>query len=146
MLAESKYRYFRAWYKCLWISLAISTILFLSLSILAERLIITLFTAEYEYSIFVLRFLSFSLISCSVINWLGLLGMLVQGYTKELAYSQMGPVFLFMVLSLPILKYANFAVYIGFFLLTELLIIFCRLYFLHKNGVIKEVYAFVTNG
>jgi len=146
LVVESKCRYFRAWYKCLWVSLAISTLLFICLSIFAEKLIITLFTAEYEYSIFMLKFLSVSLIFYSVINWLGLLGMLVQGYAKQLAYSQIGPVLLFMALSLAILKYCNFVVYIGFFLFTEVLIIFYRLCFLHKKGAFKEALEVLANG
>lgn len=140
LVVESKYRYFRAWYKCLWVSLALSTFLFICVSIFAEKLIITLFTAEYEYSIFILKFLSFSLILCSIIIWLGLLGMLVQGYAKQLAYSQIGPVLLFMALSPFILKYCNLSVYIGFFLFTDILIIFYRLCFLHKKGVFKECF------
>jgi len=146
LVVESKYRYFKAWYRCLWVSLAISTLLFICLSIFAETLITTLFTPEYDYSIFILKFLSFSLIFCSIINWLGLLGMLVQGYAKQLAYSQIGPVLLFMALSLPVLKYCNFAAYIGFFVFTEVLIIFYRLYFLHKKGVFKEAFKVLANG
>lgn len=146
MIVENKYRYLRAWYKCLWVSLAISTLLFIGLSILAEKLVITLFTAEYEYSILILKFLSISLIFCSVINWLGLLGMLVQGYTKQLAYSQICPVLLFIALSVFVLKYCNLSVYIGFFLFTEILIIFYRVCFLQKKGVLKEVFNIVVNG
>jgi len=146
LVVESKYRYFKAWYRCLWVGLALSTLLFICLSIFAEKLIITLFTAEYEYSIFILKFLSISLIFCSIINWLGLLGMLVQGYAKQLAYSQIGPVLLFIALSLFALKYCNLPVYIGFFLFTEILIIFYRLCFLHKKGVFKEAFKVLANG
>ena len=113
MFVESKHRYFRAWYKCLWISLAISTLLVIGLSIFAKERIIVLFTAKYEYSILILKFLSISLIFYSVINWLGLLGMLVQGYAKQLAYSQIGPVLLFMVVSVFVLKYCNLFQFFG---------------------------------
>ena len=146
LYSEKRVQYFRAWQKCAGASMALSVLLFLPLFFLGEKLIETLFAENYQYSVNILRFLSVSLILYAIINLLGLLGMLVIGYSKHLAYSQIGPISLFMVLSPLVLRYCSLSTYIVFFLLTESGIIVCRLYFLHRKGFLREALVPQANG
>lgn len=132
LATENKKRYYIFWKKVSALNMIVTAILFLSLMIFADRIIITLFSDKMSYSIWILRLLSVSMVFYTVITMLGLLGMLVLGHVKELSYSQIFPSIIYLIASPFILKFLPFYCYLVLFLLLELSIIVFRYLFLRK--------------
>ncbi len=129
---ENTAEYYRAWKKVGRINIAVALLLFAGLIFFANNIVAVLFSEKFIESAWIVRLLSVSIISYAVMTVLGLLGMLVLGYTKELSFSQIFPSLAFIILSPVILKFLSLQTYIVFFLLTEAAIIMHRVIYLRK--------------
>lgn len=129
---ENKKQYFTSWKKVATLNMLCAGLSFIFLMLFSDRIISTLFSDEMSPSIWMLRYLSISVIFYFAITMLGLLGMLILGHTKELSYSQIVPSIVYIVASPFILKFLPFHYYLILFLLLEFSIIVYRYIFLKK--------------
>jgi PST family polysaccharide transporter len=122
-------------YKTIWKKLSITTIIS-SILVYIILLIVSEFFIKYylgqnfiEY-MYIFYILAFSIIFYTIINSLGLNGLLVLGKHKQLSTSQIIPAAIFICISPIVLKNFGLEVFLFTILLTDLTIILIRIYFL----------------
>ena len=127
---EDKTRYLNIWKKLSLITIIISVGIY-SLIMTFSGYFIKLYLGDiFADYIFILYILAFSIILYTIINAIGLNGLLVIGKHKELSISQIIPTILFVLLSPILLIYFDFIFYLFAISVVDIIIIGIRLYFL----------------
>ena len=122
-------------YKIIWKKLSIFTIL---VSVLVEFILLVIsdifikyyFGENFLEYMYIFYILSFSIILYTIINSLGLNGLLVIGKHKELSTSQIIPAFIFMCVSPFVLQYLGLMSFLFAILFADCIIILIRIFFL----------------
>lgn len=122
-------------YKIIWKKLSIYTItgsiLVYSVLLIISNIFIKYYLGEsfLEY-MYIFYILSFSIVLYTIINSLGLNGLLVIGKHKQLSSSQIIPAFIFICISPLVLEYFGLKSFLFTILIADLTIILIRIYFL----------------
>jgi PST family polysaccharide transporter len=122
-------------YKTIWKKLSIFTIMgsilvYMILLVVSEVFIKYYLGENFLEHMYIFYILSFSIIFYTIINSLGLNGLLVIGKHKQLSTSQIIPAFIFICVSPLILQYFGLISFLFTILLADLTIILIRIYFL----------------
>lgn len=127
---EDKQKYQQMWKKLSFFTIYSSVFLYIVLIFIAKFFIKYYLGENFLEQINIFYILSFSIILYTIINSLGLNGLLVIGKHKQLSISQIIPVILFICISPFLLKYFDFTYFLFLILITDIIIILIRIYFL----------------
>ena len=126
---ENKLKYKFIWKKLSLYTIIISFTLYVILLIVSEIFIKLYLGEEFLEYIYIFYILAFSMILYTIINSLGLNGLLVIGKHKELSVSQIIPSILFVCISPFILEYFGLIYFLVTIIITDIIIILIRIYF-----------------
>lgn len=133
---ENKNRYLIIWKKLSLYTISISILLYIILYLISDIFIKYYFNKIFLDYIYIFHILSFSIVFYTIINSLGLNGLLVIGKHNQLSRSQIIPTIIFIFISPLILKVFGFTTFLFSILIADLMIIFIRIYYLKScfNG------------
>jgi len=130
VFAENVDSYIRIWKRLSICTNMVSIVVYAFVIIFSDYFVLFYLGKSFVQYIFIYKYISFTIISYTIINSLGLNALLVIGKTKELSISQIIPTILFVIISPFILKNYAFKVFLCSVLSVDFIIIAIRLYFL----------------
>lgn len=122
-------------YKIIWKKLSIFTIMgsiliYIVLLGVSEVCIKYYFGDKFVDNMYIFYILGFTIILYTIINFLGLNGLLVIGKHRELSFSQIAPALIFIFISPIVMQYFGFMSFLFTILIADITIILIRIYFL----------------
>jgi len=133
---ENITKYLGIWKKLSIYTILSSILLYIFMYLTADFLLEFYLGDAFLDHIYIFYILSFSIVFYTIINSLGLNGLLVIGKHKELSTSQLIPAIIFILIAPFVLKYFGFIAFLFLILIADLVIIFIRIYFFQRmlNG------------
>ncbi len=129
---ENKNKYKKLWIKLSLYTVILSIVTFVILFILSKIFIKYYLGESFLTQLYIFYTLAITIISYTIINSLGLNGLLVIGKNKQLATSQVIPTIIFIFLSPIVIKHFSFKYFLFIIPITDLFIILIRIYFLRE--------------
>lgn len=120
------------WKKLSLITISFSIFVYICILLISKLFVTYYFGKDFIPYIYIFNILSLTIIFYTVINALGLNGLLIMGKSNQLSLSQIIPTIIYLILSPLILKYYGLYMFIFLIILIDLSIISIRLYFIKR--------------
>ncbi len=127
-------KYFYLWKTFFLVIVIVSFSVAIICNIFSETITNVIFGSNFSESGEIFKILSITIMTYSIYTMLGLESLIITGHTKQLVYSQIIPIIIYLIISPFVLNYLSIIPFVFCLIIAEFMIIIIRLFFLNMNG------------